>query len=139
MADEKNTKVSFLAENVHVFPDFHGNRTPFNDVTLRGMVCGLAIDDSLDSLCILYLAAVQSLALECALILEHLRNHTLSVDTILACGGDTKNQLFLEEHANACNLPVFVPDTEQTVALGAAILACSAVRNDKDKLTTALE
>lgn len=30
--------VAFLTKNVHVLPDFHGNRSPFADPTITGMV-----------------------------------------------------------------------------------------------------
>lgn len=39
MAKKRNLKsVSFLTEDVHVWPDFHGNRSPIADPSLKGMV-----------------------------------------------------------------------------------------------------
>lgn len=39
MADQKGLKnVSYLTKDIHVWPDFHGNRSPLADPTLKGMV-----------------------------------------------------------------------------------------------------
>lgn len=44
MANKKNVKnVSYLTKYVHVWPDFHGNRSPLADPTLKGMVDNLRI------------------------------------------------------------------------------------------------
>lgn len=39
----KCTSVSRLTANIHVWPDFHGNRSPLADPNLKGMVCSTAI------------------------------------------------------------------------------------------------
>lgn len=54
--------VHHLTRNVHVWPDYHGNRSPLADVTLRGMLSGLTMSSDLDNLAVLYLAFVQALA-----------------------------------------------------------------------------
>lgn len=54
--------VNELTKNIHVWPDFHGNRTPIADPTLRGMVSGLSMTCDSENLALLYLATVQSLA-----------------------------------------------------------------------------
>lgn len=51
-----------LTAGVHVWPDYHGNRSPLADATLRGSICGLSLADDLDNLAVMYLAFVQSLA-----------------------------------------------------------------------------
>src|SRR4029079_13690236 len=51
-----------LGKDLHVLPDHHGNRSPRADPTLRGMVSGLRLSDTADSLALLYLATVQAIA-----------------------------------------------------------------------------
>lgn len=39
MSDQKGLKnISYLTKDIHVWPDFHGNRSPLADPTLKGMV-----------------------------------------------------------------------------------------------------
>lgn len=67
MLDEMASKkligdVNELTRDIHVWPDFHGNRTPIADSTLRGMISGLSMSNDAENLALLYLATVQSLA-----------------------------------------------------------------------------
>ncbi|KAM4721517.1 FGGY carbohydrate kinase domain-containing protein isoform 2-T2 [Rhinophrynus dorsalis] len=59
---KKSGPVGFLAADLHVWPDFHGNRSPLADLTLKGMLVGLTLSKSLDDLAVLYLATVQGIA-----------------------------------------------------------------------------
>ena len=61
LAQRKECEVSELSENLHVWPDFHGNRSPLADPSLRGMVSGLSLSDSIEDLALLYLATLQAL------------------------------------------------------------------------------
>lgn len=48
-------------------------------------------------------------------------------ETLLICGGLSKNQIFIQTHAEACSLPVLCPNEKEMVLVGAAILgACAA-------------
>lgn len=31
--------IDMLTKDIHIYPDFHGNRSPVSDPTLKGMVC----------------------------------------------------------------------------------------------------
>jgi FGGY-family pentulose kinase len=115
-----------LARDVHVLPDHHGNRSPRADPTLRGMVSGLKLTDSLDSLALLYLATVQAIAHGTRQIVDVLRAHGYPLDTVLACGGGTRNEVFLREHADATGCRVVLPAEPEAVLLGAAILGAVA-------------
>lgn len=65
LAEKKGLRQSdyhLLTADLHVWPDFHGNRSPLDDPSLRGMLCGLRMSQDVDDLALLYLAFVQSLA-----------------------------------------------------------------------------
>jgi FGGY-family pentulose kinase len=115
-----------LARNLHVLPDHHGNRSPRADPTLRGMVSGLDLDDSVDALALVYLAAVQALAHGTRHILDALRAAGYPTRTLVACGGDTKNPLFLREHADVTGCRIVLPAEPEAVLLGSAMLGAVA-------------
>jgi len=115
-----------LTRGVHVLPDHHGNRSPRADPTLRGMVSGLSLDDSVDELAIVYMATVQAVAHGTRHILDALRAQGYPTTTLLACGGDTKNPLFLREHADVTGCRIVLPAEPEAVLLGSAMLGAVA-------------
>uniref|UniRef100_A0A8D0ACH4 FGGY carbohydrate kinase domain-containing protein n=1 Tax=Sander lucioperca TaxID=283035 RepID=A0A8D0ACH4_SANLU len=125
MANSRIT-VDLLASSLHVWPDFHGNRSPLADPTLKGMVIGLPLSQTLDDLALLYLATIQALALGTLHILEAMKEAGHDIRTLFLCGGLSKNALFVQIHANATGLPVVLPDQTEAVLLGAAILGACA-------------
>jgi FGGY-family pentulose kinase len=115
-----------LTRELHVLPDHHGNRSPRADATLRGMVSGLKLSDSVDSLALLYLATIQSIAHGTRHILETLNAHGYNIHTVFACGGDTKNPVFVREHADITGCRIALPREPEAVLLGSAILGAVA-------------
>jgi FGGY-family pentulose kinase len=120
------TFVGALTRDLHVLPDHHGNRSPRADPTLRGMVSGLKLTDSVDSLALLYLATVQGIALGTRHIIEAMNAKGYGIRTIIACGGDSKNALFIGEHAEATRCRVVLAKEPEAVLLGAAMLGAVA-------------
>jgi len=115
-----------LSRELHVLPYFHGNRSPRADATLRGMVSGLRLSDTVDDLALLYLATIQAIAYGTRHIIETLNRHGYAIDTILACGGGTKNPVFLREHADISGCTIVLPREPEAVLLGSAILGAVA-------------
>lgn len=112
-----------ITADLHVLPDFHGNRSPRADASLLGMISGLKLSDTPEDLARLYLATVQSIAYGTRHIVETLNEKGYVIDTIFACGGGTKNPVFLREHADALGLKIVLGEEEEAVLLGSAILA----------------
>ncbi len=125
---------ALLTRNLHVLPYFHGNRSPRADASLRGMISGLRLSDSIDDLALLYLATIQAIAQGTRHIVETLNAGGYRIRTILACGGGTKNPVFLREHADACGCEVILPKEPEAVLLGAAMLATVAAGEHADIL-----
>jgi FGGY-family pentulose kinase len=131
-----NTRLAALAEGapfpaaltreLHVLPYFHGNRSPRADASLRGTISGLKLSDSMDSLALLYLATIQAIAHGTRHIIETMNAHGYAISTIIATGGDTKNPVFVREHADATGCRVVLPKTTEAVLLGSAILGAVA-------------
>jgi FGGY-family pentulose kinase len=115
-----------LASELHVLPYFHGNRSPRADPTLRGMVSGLRLGDTIDDLALLYLATVQAIAHGTRHIIETLNAYGYAIDTVLVCGGGTKNPVFLREHADVTGCRIVLGKEPEAVLLGAAMLGAVA-------------
>lgn len=111
-----------VTADLHVGPDFLGNRSPLGDPGMRGTIVGRSMDDgSLDALALLYYAAVQALCYTTRDILEVVG---VPVRRINACGGLVKNPLWLQEHADVTGCSVFVAqDGVDCMLLGCAVLA----------------
>jgi FGGY-family pentulose kinase len=115
-----------LTRELHVLPDHHGNRSPRADPTLRGMISGLKLTDGPDALALLYLATIQAIAHGTKHIIDAMNASGYRIRTVIACGGDTKNPVFLREHADATGCRIVLPKEPEAVLLGAAMLGAVA-------------
>ncbi|MCB9850726.1 MAG: FGGY-family carbohydrate kinase [Phycisphaerales bacterium] len=115
-----------LTRELHVLPYFHGNRSPRADATLRGMISGLRLADTLDELALIYLATIQAIAHGTRHIIDAMNAAGHRIAAIIACGGGTKNPLFLQEHADITGCPIHLPREPEAVLLGSAILGAVA-------------
>ncbi|XP_037825515.1 FGGY carbohydrate kinase domain-containing protein [Lucilia sericata] len=129
MAKERGLDdVCYMTKDLHVWPDFHGNRSPIANPNLKGMISGLNMNVDEESLAVLYLAFVQALAYGTRHIIDNLLKHQrVPFHTLLFCGGLSKNALYVQCHADICQLPALIPDEQEMVLVGSAMLgACAA-------------
>lgn len=127
--DALGTSVDFpalLTRDLHVLPYFHGNRSPRADPSLRGMIAGLRLSDSIEELALLYLATIQAIAHGTRHIIHAMNRSGYRIETIIATGGGTKNELFLREHADITGCEIVLPRESEAVLLGSAMLAAVA-------------
>lgn len=124
-----------LTEELHVLPDFHGNRSPRADSHARGMISGLTLDSSLENLARLYLATIQGVAYGTRHIIDAMSSKGYVINRIHACGGGTRNPLWLQEHSDITGCNVYVAKESEAVLLGAGVLAAVAAR----KFSTIIE
>ena len=128
----------FPALHLHILPDHHGNRSPRADAQATGMAAGLTLEDGLDSLARRYLATLQALAYGTREIIEAMRAAGHRVDRIVACGGSTKNPLWLREHADATGCEIHQAEDEDAVTLGASLLGAAAAQAFPDLTAAAV-
>ncbi|KAJ0592033.1 putative ribulokinase [Helianthus annuus] len=128
MKDTGTPFIAALTADLHVLPDFHGNRSPIADPNAKGMVCGLNLDTSERQLALQYFATLQGLAYGTRHIIEHCNEHGHKIDTLFASGGLSKNALFIQEHADIIGCPIILPRESESVLLGAAILGAVAAK-----------
>jgi len=115
-----------LAARLHVLPDFHGNRSPLADPHAVGVVSGLTLDFSFDSLCKLYWRTAVGIALGVRHVLEALNENGYLIDTLHVTGGHTKNPLLMELYADATGCTVIEPLADEAVLLGTGMVAATA-------------
>ena len=115
-----------LSKVLHVCPYFHGNRSPRADPNLIGMVSGLKLSATIEDLAILYLATVQAIAYGTQHIIESMNASGYEIDTLVCCGGGTKNKVFMQQHANVTGCRLLIPQEPESVLLGAAMLGAVA-------------
>lgn len=115
-----------LTRELHVLPYFHGNRSPRADPTLLGGISGLPLSGTPDDLARLYLATIQAIACGTRHIIGEMNAAGYRIRRIFACGGGTKNPVFLREHADITGCAVYLPKEPEAVLLGAAVLGAVA-------------
>jgi FGGY-family pentulose kinase len=126
-----------FARRLQVLPDFHGNRSPLADPHAVGVISGLTLDDSFDSLCRLYFRTAVAIALGTRHILEALNAKGYAIDTLHVAGGHTKNPLLMELYADTTGCEVIAPEEEDAVLLGTGIVAAAAAGLHADLPTAA--
>ncbi|MDB6094247.1 MAG: ribulokinase [Verrucomicrobia bacterium] len=127
----KSTGAKFpgeLTRHLHIQPDFHGNRSPRADPTLRGAMSGLPLSATVDDLALQYLAAIQAVAHGTRHIIDAMNLRGYRITTLAACGGGTKNPVFLREHADITGCTIILPKEPEAVLLGSAMLGAVACR-----------
>lgn len=115
-----------FASRLHVLPDFHGNRSPLADPYALGVISGLTLDSSFDALCRLYWRTCVAIALGIRHILEMMRDVGYHLDTLHVTGGHVRNPLLMELYSDVTGCRVVVPETNDAVLLGTAMVAAVA-------------
>lgn len=119
-------ETAFRARDLHVLPDFLGNRSPHADPDARAVVAGLGLDTDEESLERLYLAGLCGLGYAAAEVLEALARAGVPARTLVVSGGAARSPLVRQILADATGLSVSVPATAEPVLLGAAMLGAVA-------------
>jgi FGGY-family pentulose kinase len=115
-----------IAPQLHILPDFHGNRSPLADPHATGVISGLTLDTSFDGLCRLYWRTCVSIALGIRHILDAMAGYGYRFQTLHVTGGHVNNPLLLELYADVTGCRVVIPETRDAVLLGTAMAASVA-------------
>lgn len=117
------------ANGLLILPYFAGERTPIQDPDARGVVAGLTLEHSRGDL---YRAALEATALGVRHNVETMRAAGADITRIVAVGGGTQGQLWLQVISDVTGLVQEVPETKIGASYGAAFLAASAVASDEE-------
>ena len=101
-----------------------GNKTPFVDAGLSGLVVGLSVYSKPEEI---YRALIEAAGFGTRCIMEQFEQSGVTINEIIACGGIAdKDPFLLDIFANITNREIMVSATGDTSALGAAMYASAA-------------
>ncbi|MCD2183278.1 FGGY-family carbohydrate kinase [Rhizobium sp. GN54] len=115
-----------FAARLHVLPDFHGNRSPLADPHGLGVISGLSLDATFDSLCRLYWKTCVAVVLGIRRVIDTLGECGYALETLHVTGGHLHNPLLMELYRDVTGYRVVVPKTSDSVLLGTAMAASVA-------------
>src|SRR5712671_6200928 len=119
-------EAALFARDIHVLPEFLGNRSPFADPDSRAIVAGMDLDTDIGSMERLFVAGLCGLAYGLADVVDAFRSHGVDSDLMVISGGAGKSSLVRQIMADTTGLTVAVPGTQEPVLLGAAMLGAVA-------------
>jgi D-ribulokinase len=122
-------KAAVFARDIHVLPEFLGNRSPFADPYSRAVVAGMDLDVDIGSMERLFLAGLCGLAYGLADVVEAFRAHGVDSDMMVISGGAGRSPLVRQIMADTTGLTIAVPETQEPVLLGAAMLGVVAAKS----------
>jgi FGGY-family pentulose kinase len=120
--DEKAAAVPPGAEGLTLLDYWQGNRTPVRDPLARGAIWGLSLKHGIGHL---LRAVYEGTAMGSRHIQEDLKAAGFEPEGVYACGGGTRSALWLQIHADASGVPIYLTEEPEATALGTAILAAT--------------
>jgi D-ribulokinase len=115
-----------LASQMHVVPEFLGNRAPFADPQARAVLVGLGMETAADNLVALYVAGICGLGYGLRQIVDTQAERGVAVRTISVSGGAGLHPLVRQMLADATGIPIEVTSCPEPVLLGSAMLGAAA-------------
>jgi D-ribulokinase len=119
-------EAALFARDIHVLPEFLGNRSPFADPDSRAVVAGMDLDVDIGSMERLFVAGLCGLAYGLADVVDAFRSHGVDSDLMVIGGGAGRSSLVRQIMADTTGLTVALPETQEPVLLGAAMLGAVA-------------
>ena len=102
----------------------NGRRTPDANQWLKGAITGLNLGSDAPRI---FRALVEATAFGSRMIVDRFREEGVRIDGVIALGGVAKKSPFIMQTvADVMGMPIAVPRSEQTCALGAAMCAAAA-------------
>lgn len=116
---------------------WNGNRSVLVDTDLTGLILGMTLLTKPQEI---YRALLEATAFGTRKIVDAFHNNGVAVDALYACGGlPQKNRLLMQIYADVTNREIFVADSKQTPALGAAMFAAVAAGEKAGGYNTILD
>jgi D-ribulokinase len=115
-----------IGGELHVLPEFLGNRSPFADPDARAVIAGMGLDANVEALERLFVAGLCGLAYGLADVVDAFGSHGVHSNLMVIGGGAGRSALVRQIMADTTGLTVAVPGTAEPVLIGAAMLGAVA-------------
>ena len=115
-----------LAGNIHVVPEFLGNRSPFAEPDARAIIAGLGLENDVESLLSQYVAGLSGIGYGLKQLLNKFASQGIDIKLVVASGGAAQSSLVCQILADATETPFSLSNTTEPVLLGSAMLAAVA-------------
>ncbi|WP_292141763.1 FGGY-family carbohydrate kinase, partial [Mesorhizobium sp.] len=112
------------SDGLLVMPYWAGVMSPYWDGAARGAIVGLSLDHEPRHL---FRAVLEGIAFEQAIATAAMEERTGKAEAMIAAGGGANSTLLMRIMANVLERPLSVSPVNEAAALGAAMLAASAV------------
>jgi len=124
LLDEKASLLPPGANGLLALDWWNGNRAPYNDFDLSGMILGLTLNTKPEEI---YRAIIESCAYATKSVLDIYRNGGIEIHDIRAGGGIArKNPMLMQIYADVLGIPIHIADSVQPGSKGSAIFAAAA-------------
>jgi len=114
------SQVDPCSNGVIVLDFFQGNRTPYKDPRAKGVFYGMTLSHTRADI---YRAILEGVAFGTRNIIDSMERSGVKIETIMGCGGVTKNEEWLSIIADITGKPIVL--TEQSANAG--ILGCAMI------------
>lgn len=124
LLDEKASLLPPGANGLLALDWWNGNRAPYNDFNLSGMILGLTLNTKPEEI---YRAIIESCAYATRTVLDIYRKGGIEIRDIRAGGGIArKNPMLMQIYADVMGMPIRIADSTQPGCKGGCIFAAAA-------------
>jgi len=106
------------SDGLVVLEHWQGNRTLWVDSSSRGVIRGLTLSHTPAHL---FRAIMEGVAYGTQVIFQRMEQEHLRIEEIIACGGATRSELWMQIVADVTGKPISIPAEQEAVSLGSAI------------------
>ncbi|MBU8913287.1 MAG: hypothetical protein KOO61_04635 [Spirochaetales bacterium] len=108
------------SDGLLVLEHWQGNRTPWVDPNSRGVIRGLTLKHGPAHI---FRAIMEGVAYGTKVIIDRMEAEKFNINEIIACGGATQSDLWMQITADVTGRPITIPKDQQAVSLGSAMAA----------------
>lgn len=120
LLDNAAAQVPIGSKGLIVLDYFQGNRTPHTDSSARGAIWGLSLQSDRTQI---FRALMEGIAYGTADIIQTFGRNDFTVERVIACGGATKSQVYMQIYADVIGAPIFITRVTEASLLGSAVVA----------------